>query len=172
MKQPETVTSVTGNAGNSGKKPGTFQPGEDPRRGKGPKKGARGAGRPVAALRAALRDRYEGNALDFVNSVLEGAVMVQHSMPIREVLDHVTCPDCGGKNLRLKKGAKRNVLIHGLTSASIRDRQAAAEHFAKYGMGTTITPTDGAGNALIDELLGDVDPLETVEDDLADTGEE
>jgi hypothetical protein len=118
-----------------------------------------GPGRPPSILRAELRDDY-ATRKSFLCEVIDGAVKVKTEVPLSEVLPLVHCPHCGKDGIEAAKG-KGNVTIDGLTSPSMRDRMAALEHMAKYGMGTTITPTDIQGNTLIGELLEDVDPDES-----------
>lgn len=114
-----------------------------------------GPGRPPSILRAELRDDYSARK-SFLNEVIDGAVKVKTTVQLSEVLPHITCPHCKKDGVEAKgKGA---ITIDGLTSPSMRDRMQALEHMAKYGMGTTITPTDAQGNTLIGDLLEDVDP--------------
>lgn len=113
-----------------------------------------GPGRPPSVLRAELREDY-ATRKNFLNQVIDGAVKVKTEVPLSEVLPFVHCPHCGKDGVEATN-ARGSVMIDGLTSPSMRDRMAALEHMAKYGMGTTFTPTDAQGNTLIADLLEDV----------------
>lgn len=113
-----------------------------------------GTGRPPSIIRAELREDY-AQRKEFLNQVIDGAVKVKTTVPLSEVLPHITCPHCHKDGVEAKD-VRGEITIDGLTSPSMRDRMAALDHMAKFGIGTTITPTDAQGNTLIADLLEDV----------------
>jgi hypothetical protein len=89
-------------------------------RGRGPAKGAPNAGRPPSAIREAYR-LAAADRLAFVSSVIDGDPMVK---------------------MRDAEGVETGATV----SAPIGDRLRAWEALNKYGLGTTVTETDGQGN--------------------------
>ena len=89
-------------------------------RGRGPAKGAPNAGRPPSALREAYR-LAAADRLPFVASVIDVEPMVK---------------------VRDEFGVETGVTV----SAPIGDRLRAWDALNKYGLGTTVTETDGQGN--------------------------
>lgn len=95
-----------------------------------------GAGRPPSLLREQLRGGY-AERMEFLNRVVDGEVMQRAEIPLLAVLPHVVCPNCGEGGQAPKDGVLSllTVTFEAKVSASVKDRIAALEHQAKYGLG-------------------------------------
>jgi hypothetical protein len=117
---------------------------------RGPKKGAPNAGRPPSALREAMRGSLD-QRLKVAEQIADGWPVKRVDVPLLVVLRYAHCPKCGDA-LKANAGtdAADMVLIQfeAMESASPADRIRAIELLAKYGLGTTITPTDTQGEDL------------------------
>jgi hypothetical protein len=97
----------------SDRQPGTFVTGYDPRRGRGPKRGAENAGRPPSAIRASMRASLD-RRLQLLEEIADGALPIGRK-----------CPKCGYKP---KKEDGESVGV------DTGDRLRALEMLAKYGL--------------------------------------
>lgn len=107
----------------SGRKPGTFTGADDPRRGRGPKKGAANAGRPPDVIRRILREAF-ADRIPLLVSIAKG-----EDFTIKSVNGDTGEPE--EKTL----------------SPTIEQRMKAMDMLGKYGLGTTLSPMDGDGNS-------------------------
>lgn len=94
-----------------------FQPGQDRRRGKGPKPGSPNAGRPTNALRTMLRESGLSIVVPLLTDCAKGEAMVKVKLP---------------------DGTETSTML----SASVQDRLRAADLILKYGVGTQIEVGD------------------------------
>lgn len=94
-----------------------------------------GSGRPPSVLRDRLRGSY-AERMAFLDAVVDGAVMQRIEVPLVAVLPHVVCPNCGESPV-VPKGTATALMvsIEARASASVKDRIAAMEQMAKYGLG-------------------------------------
>jgi hypothetical protein len=73
----------------------------------------------------------------FLDSVIDGTVMQRVRVKLADVLPHVVCPNCGEGGQEPKDGvlALDDVAFEAKASATVKDRLAALDHQAKYGLG-------------------------------------
>lgn len=95
-----------------------------------------GAGRPPSVIRDGLRGSY-AERVRFLDDVVDGTVMQRAEIPLIAVLPHVVCPNCGEHGQQPKDGIASllTVSFEAKVSASVKDRIAALEQLAKYGLG-------------------------------------
>jgi hypothetical protein len=94
-----------------------------------------GSGRPPSVLRDELRGSY-AERTSFLTRVIDGEVMQKVEVALIDVLPHVVCPNCGEHGQQPKEmSALLTVNFTAKVSASVKDRIAAMEHMAKYGLG-------------------------------------
>lgn len=92
-----------------------------------------GLGNPPSVLRERLRGSYT-ERMSFLDKVIDGEVMQKAELPLFLLLPHVVCPNCGEQGMEPKKMAGL-LSFEAKVSASVKDRIAALEHQAKYGLG-------------------------------------
>lgn len=93
-----------------------------------------GAGRPPSQLRDGLRQSY-GDRVLFLNDVIDGKVIVHTQVSLAAVLPHIRCAKCEGPVVPVDIADLFLLTFPAKASASVRDRIAAVEHLAKYGLG-------------------------------------
>lgn len=86
------------------------------------------------AIRDALRSSYYGN-MPFLAQVLAGEVLSKIEYPIIALLPYAECPNCGEVGLAPQEALAAIQTIEVRTSATVKERLAALEHQAKYGLG-------------------------------------
>lgn len=104
--------------------PGAFTGADDPRRGRGPAKGAANAGRPPDVIRRLCREGFA--------SRIPALVSIANGDPV--TIEKVQTEG--------KPAETRTVL------PTPEQRMKAIDLLGKYGLGTTISPMDGDGNAI------------------------
>lgn len=124
-KKSPSKTSVARRPGKHG---GSLQTGNPGNKG--------GSGRPPSVIRDQLRGSYD-ERMTFLDRVIDGEVMQKAKVPLVAVLPHVLCPNCGEGGQEPRDGllALMDVTFEATVSASVKDRIAALEHQAKYGLG-------------------------------------
>ena len=90
-----------------------------------------GKGQPPSELRARLRGSF-ADRQHIAEEIADGVPTVRTRIVLRDLLPHVTCPNCGD---HLEPRDKASVEIEVTTSASNKDRLGALELLAKYGLG-------------------------------------
>lgn len=94
-----------------------------------------GLGRPPSVIRDQLRGSYS-ERVTFLDRVIDGHVMQRAELPLFLLLPHIACPTCDKKGLKFAAAETGHLVTLDLTvSASVKDRIAALEHQAKYGLG-------------------------------------
>ena len=93
-----------------------------------------GTGRVPSVLRAELRGSYSERK-KLLDEVADGAVMVHTKVQLRDILGHVHCPNCGEAGLKLKEDTDPELEIPAIVSPTVKDRLAALDQMAKYGLG-------------------------------------
>lgn len=93
----------------------------------------------IGVVPSVLRDQLRGSyseRMTFLDRVIDGEVMQKAELSLATVLPHVICPNCGESGLAPYKAADLTLLtFEAKVSASVKDRIAALEHQAKYGLG-------------------------------------
>jgi hypothetical protein len=99
--------------------------------------GNRGGGRPPSELRARLRGSF-AERIPVIEDIADGEVMTRKEFPVISVLRHVHCPKCGGDlHMNCTDAIEAmSITIVGKVSATPKDRIAAIDLAAKYGLGT------------------------------------
>jgi hypothetical protein len=106
------------------KPPGAFTGADDPRRGRGPAKGAANAGRPPDLIRRLCREAF-ADRIPVLTDIANGKAITVETVQAEG-----------------KPAEKKAVL------PTPEQRMKAIDLLGKYGLGTTISPMDGEGNAI------------------------
>lgn len=94
-----------------------------------------GTGRPPNEIRAMLRETVGGHG-SVVDDIASGKPIQRIEVPLLSLLPHASCPKCGDRLVsELSAGDQILITIEGKVSASPRDRIAALEYAARYGLG-------------------------------------
>lgn len=101
-----------------------FTGADDPRRARGPKKGAPNAGRPPDEIRRICREGF-ADRIPALTAIANGEAIKSEKVEVE------------GKPAELRT-----------VYPTPEQRMKAIDMLAKYGLGTTFTPMDGDGNAL------------------------
>lgn len=94
-----------------------------------------GTGRPPSVIRENLRGSF-ADRVAVIESIADGAPIQHIRVPLIAVLPHVVCPNCGEQEMHAVDGSAA-LEFDAEASASPRDRLAALDLQAKYGLGTT-----------------------------------
>ncbi len=94
-----------------------------------------GPGSTPNAIRRKLR-KMIAKRPGFLAEVMDGNPMVKTRIRLTDVLPEVECPNCGESGLAPKEGTDKDLEITVMVSASPKDRIAAYDTAAKYGLGT------------------------------------
>ncbi len=97
--------------------------------------GNKGGGSTPNAIRRKLR-KMIAKRPGFLAEVMDGNPMVKTRIRLTDVLPEVECPNCGESGLTPKEGTDKDLEITVMVSASPKDRIAAYDTAAKYGLGT------------------------------------
>lgn len=95
-----------------------------------------GGGLPPSALREKLRGSFESR-LKVLEEIADGEPAQTLELPLRNVLPHLKCPDCGGEDLQPKD--RKAVTVQVRVSAQPNDRIKAVDVMGKYGLGESNT---------------------------------
>lgn len=94
-----------------------------------------GTGRPPSVIRESLRGSF-ADRVAVIESIADGAPIQHIRVPLIAVLPHVVCPNCGEQEMHANDPSSLlTVEFEALASASPRDRLAALDLQAKYGLG-------------------------------------
>ena len=93
-----------------------------------------GTGRPSALIRADLRDELARRPA-LLGAIMDGEPLQVIRVPLPSVLQHAKCPRCGDALTPEDVDTAAFVELRGTVSASPKDRIAAFDTAAKYGLG-------------------------------------
>lgn len=122
-----------------------------------------GTGRPRSEVRDKLLASFDRNSLELIDSVVRGEVMSKARWPMISTVKYFKCKDCGGKNFTPDEAEGATIIdlllveIEVAVSASVRDRLAAIDMQAKYGLGTVKEITT---DAVKDRLTKTLDKIQ------------
>jgi hypothetical protein len=125
-------------AGAVNEKPGALVPqshGGALRHGSTPGTNKGGSGRPRSDLRRAYLGVVTELGASLVHDIASGEPLVKMRFAVAALTPYLACANCGETQIRPKDADSYFAEIEVQTSASPRDRIAALEHAAKYGLG-------------------------------------
>lgn len=92
-------------------------------------------GRPPSIIREKLRGSFQ-ERIPLLEQIIDGTVVQQTRVEIMDILPHLTCKNCGEQQIAATDPEKAEyVEINAMVSASPKDRIAALDLQAKYGLG-------------------------------------
>lgn len=92
-------------------------------------------GVPPSLIRSQLRGSYDQRRV-FLNDVVDGVVMVQTEVPLSAIIPHVICSACSGPVAAKDTVDAFFLMVPAKQTASVKDRIAALDQMARYGLGT------------------------------------
>lgn len=92
-----------------------------------------GAGQPPSVIREQLRGSIAKRKV-LLEQIMDGDVFQRTRVTVASLAPHVVCANCGEGQIQPRDGSAA-IEIEGLASASPRDRIAAYDIAAKYGLG-------------------------------------
>lgn len=96
---------------------------------------AGGTGRPPSAIREHLRGSFS-ERVGVIEQIADGHPIQRARIPLIAVLPYIVCPNCGESGVEPKEPAAALLVeFDALVSASPKDRLAALDLQAKYGLG-------------------------------------
>lgn len=106
---------------------------------RGGRRGNRGnrsaIGRPPSVIREKLRGSFQ-DRIPLLEQIIDGSVVQKTRVRVHDVLPHLTCKNCGEQQIAPTDPAKsEDVEVEAMVSATPKDRIAALDLQAKYGLG-------------------------------------
>lgn len=94
-----------------------------------------GAGRPPSVIRERLRGTFS-ERIAIIEEIADGKPVQHAQLPLAAIIPHVICANCGESQIAAKEPKDLLLLTFDVQmSASPRDRLAAIDMTAKYGLG-------------------------------------
>lgn len=89
--------------------------------------------RTASQIRGGLRQRYD-DRLSWLEGVMDGECVEKVQVKLLEVVPYLECPNCGEAGVGVTE-ANQMREVEVLRSASVKERTAVMEQWAKYGLG-------------------------------------